>query len=198
MTQEHQTRRGVVLYETSPFMPSVQTRTRRVTNKRGDMMLISNEGEIQSQIAGFWEAKQVDATKFVKLFVNGVKALAELTSAGTRVFELLYLEMQKTPNKDTVYLSFTGLDKNEKAISRSTFTRGISELVEKQFIASMPAVGWYWVNPDFVWNGDRLRFVQEYTKAPSRPRSEEKDTRTLDLFEATPEALPAPEAQNEA
>lgn len=182
MTQEHQTRRGVVLYETSPFMPSIQTKTRRVTNKRGDMMLISNGGEIQSQIAGFWEAKQVDATKFVKLFVNGVKALAELTSAGTRVFELLYLEMQKTPNKDTVYLSFTGLDKNEKTISRSTFTRGISELVEKQFIASMPAVGWYWVNPDFVWNGDRLRFVQEYTKDSNKPKIEGKDTRTLDLF----------------
>jgi hypothetical protein len=183
MTQEveHQTRRGVVLYEQSPFMPTVQTKTRRVTNKRGDMMLISNDGEIQSRIAGFWESKPVDSSRFVKLFVNGVKALAELTSAGTRIFELLYIEMQKNPNKDTVYLSFTGLDKNEKTISRSTFTRGISELVEKQFIAAMPAIGWYWVNPDFVWNGDRLTFVQEYYKVSTK-KSRETDTLTGDLF----------------
>lgn len=26
----------------------------------------------------------------------------------------------------------------------------------------MPATCWYWVNPDFMWNGDRLAFVQEY------------------------------------
>ena len=77
-------------------------------------------------------------------------------------------DCKETPNKDTVYLSFTGLDRNEKTISRSTFTRGISELVEKQFIASMPAVGWYWVNPDFVWNGDRLAFVQEYRRVHNK------------------------------
>ena len=52
------------------------TKTRRVTNKRGDMMLVnSNTGEIQTQIAGFWEAEEVDSTKFVKLFIRGVKAL---------------------------------------------------------------------------------------------------------------------------
>jgi hypothetical protein len=25
-----------------------------------------------------------------------------------------------------------------------------------------PITGWYWINPDFVWNGDRLAFVKEY------------------------------------
>jgi len=180
--QEQKMRRGVVLYKESPFLPAVHAKMRRVANKRGDMMLINaSSGEIQSQIAGFWEAKEVDATQFVKLFVNGVKALAELTSAGARVFELLYLEMQKTPNKDMVYLSFAGIDKNERSISRSTFTRGVSELIEKRFIASMQSPCMYWVNPDFVWNGDRLRFVQEYTKA-SKERTTE-DMRTLDMFE---------------
>ena len=131
---EHKTRRGIILYEKSPFMPSIQTKTRKVTNKRGNMMLISGEGKIQSHIAGFWEAKEVDSTQFLKLFVNGVKALAELTCPGSKVFERLYLEMQKNPNSDTVYLSFTGLDKTLKAISRSTFTRGLAELIKKKLL----------------------------------------------------------------
>lgn len=169
MTQELETRRGVALYDSNPFMAdtSITSKTRRVTNKRGDMMLVSNEGEIVSQVAGFWEAEEVDSTKFLKLFVNGVRALAELSNPGARVFELLYIEMQNNIGKDQVYLSFTGLDHRERTISRSTFSRGLAELIDKKFLAAMPAVGWYWVNPDFIWNGDRLAFVKEYRKAGS-------------------------------
>lgn len=46
VTQEietQHTRRGIVLYETNPFMPGVKTRTRRVANKRGNMMLVSSD-----------------------------------------------------------------------------------------------------------------------------------------------------------
>lgn len=182
MTHETNTRRGVVLYETSPFLLSLKTRTKRITNKRGDMMLVSSDtGEIHNQIAGFWESEEVDSTKFIKLFVNGVKALAELSNSGTRVFELLYIEMQANIGKDQVYLSYTGIDKNAKSISRSTFSRGLAELIDKNFIASVPAIGWYWVNPDFIWNGDRLAFVKEYRKTTSIKR--QKDNLTGDLFE---------------
>jgi hypothetical protein len=183
MTHENDTRRGVALYDVNPFIPgtAIKTKTRRVTNKRGDMMLINaNTGEVQAPIAGFWEAEEVDSTKFIKLFVNGVKALAELTNAGTRVFELLYIEMQNNIGKDQIYLSYSGLDKNLKAISRSTFSRGLAELIEKRFIAAMPAVGWYWVNPDFIWNGDRLAFVKEFKRAPKK--AEQVDTKTIDMF----------------
>ena len=187
MTQEaeqEQSRRGVILHAENPFMAgaNVATKTRRVTNKRGDMMLVSKgDGEIVSQIAGFWEAEEVDSTKFLKLFVNGVKALAELKNPGARVFELLYIEMQNNIGKDQVYLSFTAVDSNTTNISRATFKRGLAELIDKKFIAAMPAVGLYWVNPDFIWNGDRLAFVKEYRKASSK-KAIERDTRTLDLF----------------
>lgn len=185
MTHENETRRGVKLYEQNPFMQStsIQTKTRRVTNKRGDMTLISSAtGEVQTQIAGFWEAQEVDSTKFIKLFVNGVKALAELSNAGTRVFELLYIEMQNNIGKDQIYLSYTGLDKTT-TVSRSTFSRGIAELIEKRFIAAMPAVGQYWINPDFIWNGDRLAFVKEFRRAPAKAKGAPTvDTKTIDMF----------------
>ena len=161
MTQK--TRRGIELHQKSPFIPSVKARSRVVTNTRGDMMLVSSEtGEIHAPIAGFWEAKEVDKTKFVKLFINGVKAFAGLSNAGVKVFELLYVEMQNNVGKDQIYISYAAMDENDKNISQSTFRRGISELIDKQFIAAMPATCWYWVNPDFMWNGDRLAFVQEY------------------------------------
>jgi hypothetical protein len=175
------TRRGVALYDKNPFMVEVTTKTRRITNKRGDMMLVSNEtGEIQSNIAGFWEAEEVDSTKFVKLFVQGVKALKELTGAGTKVFEVLYLRVQENIGKDQIFMAFGAVDQALTQMSEATYTRGMRELTEKGFIAATTVQGWYWLNPSFVWNGDRLAFVKEYRKAPRKPR--EKDTLTADLF----------------
>lgn len=179
----HATRRGIVLYQTNPFMAEVKTRTRRVTNKRGDMMLVNaSNGDIQAPIAGFWEAEEVDSTKFVKLFVNGVKALKELTGSGTKVFEVLYLRIQENIGKDRVFISFTDLDQAATPMSHSTYKRGLAELIQKGFIAATPTQGWYWLNPDYVFNGDRLAFVKEYRRAV-RPKTVQVDTKTIDMFD---------------
>lgn len=185
LTTPQQTRRGVAVYEENPFMMEVQTKTRRVTNKRGDMMLVSNEGEIVSNVAGFWEAEEVDATKFVKLFVKGVKALKELTAAGTKVFEVLYLRVQENIGKDQVFMALSSVDQALTPMSEATYTRGMRELVAKGFIAATPTQGWFWLNPSFVWNGDRLAFVKEYRKASAAKKAIEieRDTRTVDMFE---------------
>lgn len=177
------TRRGVALYDKNPFMVEVETKTRRVTNKRGDMALVNRDtGEIQSNIAGFWESEEVDSTKFVKLFVQGVKALKELTGAGTKVFEVLYLRVQENIGKDQIFMAYAAVDQVLTPMSAPTYDRGMRELIGKGFIAATPVQGWYWLNPAFVWNGDRLAFVKEYRKASGKPKALEKDTRTLDLF----------------
>lgn len=192
MSQENElqphTRRGITLHETNPFMVEVKTKTRRVTNKRGDMMLVSADtGEIQTPIAGFWEAEEVDSTKFVKLFVNGVRALKELTGSGTKVFEVLYLRIQENIGKDRVFLSFTDLDQAATPMSHSTYKRGLAELIQKGFLAATPTQGWYWLNPDYVFNGDRLAFVKEYRRA-IRPKAAQIDTKTIDMFDQLEQA----------
>lgn len=147
------------------------------------MMVVSEStGEVVAP-AGFWQYEEVDKTQFVKLYVNGVKAFKGLTSAGTKVFEVLYLEIQKNIGKDKVYMSYTQLDQDLTPMSEATYNRGMKELVEKAFLAAMPSVSWYWLNPDFIWNGDRLAFVKEYRKAPpARPRTDQVDNRTEDMF----------------
>lgn len=178
------TRRGVALYDKNPFMVEMTTKTKRVTNKRGDMMLVNNEtGEIQGNIAGFWEAEEVDSTKFVKLFIKGVQALKELTGAGTKVFEVLYLRVQENIGKDQVFMAFSSVDQTLTPMSNPTYDRGMREVLEKGFIAATPTQGWYWLNPSFVWNGDRLAFVKEYRRVSTKNKTVEKDTKTLDLFE---------------
>jgi Firmicute plasmid replication protein (RepL) len=181
--QVTKTRRGVALYEKNPFMLEVTTKTRKVTNKRGDMMLVNSEtGIVQSNIAGFWAAEEVDSTKFVKLFIQGVKALKELTGAGTKVFEVLYLRVQENIGKDQIFMAFSSVDQVLTPMSNPTYDRGMRELIEKGFIAATPSQGMYWLNPSFVWNGDRLAFVQEYSKS----------NKTKTIESENPEILPAP------
>jgi hypothetical protein len=181
-------RRGKSLHTINPFVGNAVASTKqgikRISNKDGDRMMVvsENTGEIVAP-AGFWQAQEVDKTQFVKLYVNGVRAFKDLTNAGTKVFEILYLEVQKNIGKDKIYMNFVNLDPDVTPMSEATFNRGMRELVEKEFIAATPIIGWYWLNPDYMWNGDRLAFVKEYRKAPSRPKDQEKDTQTLDLFE---------------
>lgn len=191
-TEEIKTRRGMTVYKKNPFVGSgiVKSKTRRLTNKKGDMMVVGETGEIVAPAAGFWQAQEVDAAKFVKLYVNGVRAFTELTNAGTKVFELLYLEVQKNIGKDRVYLSFSALDESAK-LSQATFTRGMKELVEKKFVAPTEAIAWYWLNPDFLWNGDRLAFVKEYRKKSSAqtydPRQQSLELTTPDFQDSDQE-----------
>jgi hypothetical protein len=184
------TRRGVAVYQENPFMMEVQTKTRRIMNARGDMMLISNEGEIVSKVAGFWQAEEVDSTKFVKLFVKGVKALKELTGAGTKVFEVFYLRVQENIGKDQIYMAFAAVDQALTPMSNATYDRGMRELIEKGFIAATPMQGVYWINPSFVWNGDRLAFVKEYCKTSTKKTIEriERDTGTGNQFQIIQES----------
>jgi hypothetical protein len=186
--QTKKTRRGVALYDTNPFVGVAVSNTRqgvkRISNKDGDRMMIVSEGtgEVVAP-AGFWQAQEVDKTQFVKLYVNGVKAFKDLTGAGTKVFELLYLEVQKQIGKDKVYLSFNAIEQLVTPMSSSTYDRGMRELIEKKFIASSMLQGWFFINPDYMWNGDRLAFVKEYRKAPSKPKPAQVDTKTLDMFD---------------
>lgn len=178
----------VARHRENPFLDvasdATKTRSRKVTNASGDrLMFIAEEtGEIVGTGAGFWHTEEVDKTQFIKLYVNGVKAFKDLTNPGTRVFELLYLEMQKAIGKDQVLLSYQSIDQAVHKISKATFHRGLSELVDKRFIAKTMAVGVYFVNPDYVWNGDRLAFVKDYRlKRTKEIKKVLTDTRTMPL-----------------
>lgn len=167
-------KRGVERYATNPFVAeasnTTKTGVRRITNnaKSGEMMVMSpSTGEIFGP-AGFWQAQEVDKTTFVKLYVNGVRALKELTSAGTKVFELLYFRVQSAIGRDQLWLTYPSIDQAATPIGEATFYRGMRELLEKKFIAESTTPGLYFLNPDYIWNGDRLAFVKEYRVSGSR------------------------------
>lgn len=199
VTASKVSRRGRPVYDRNPFVgnavANTKTGVKRITNKQGDRMMVVSEttGEIVAP-AGFWQAQEVDRSQFVKLYINGVKAFKDLTGSGTKVFEVLYIEVQKNPGQDRVFLSFLSINQELTPMSESTFMRGMRELLAKEFVAESTIPGWYFLNPDYMWNGDRLAFVKEFRVKKARKGEAQIDDKTVDMFSGEALGLEAPAA----
>jgi hypothetical protein len=183
----------VTRYAKNPFIANalVATKTgvRKISNSDGNRLMVVSEetGQIVAP-AGFWHTQEVDKTAFVKLFINGVKALKDLSGAGTKVFEILYIKVQESIGRDQLWLTFPSLDQALTPMSEATFYRGMRELIDKGFIAESTAPGLYFLNPDYLWNGDRLAFIQEYRVASKTARPKDSHTLSLPFDDQPPEA----------
>jgi hypothetical protein len=182
------TKRGFPVYRTNPSVPSsntLPTRSKRfhVPGGKASMIVDNSTGEIKGIGGmGFWWDEEVDSSRFVKLFLDGIKQAAGLSKTGIQVFELVYHQMRANPGSDEIKLNqYVAKD---HGISDRTYQRGVRELLEKEFLYRSPSDGVFFVNIRFMFNGDRLAFVKSYHLKGS-PRQEE-----LPLAEVP--ALPAP------
>lgn len=182
------TKRGFPVYRSNPSVPATggfSTRTKRIHVPGGKAAVIvdNSSGEIKGLGGmGFWWEEEVDSSRFVKLFLEGIKQAAGLSKTGMQVFELVYHEMRANPGCDEIKLN-QYLAKDH-GISDRTYQRGVRELLEKQFLFRSPSDGVFFVNIRFMFNGDRLAFVRSYHLKDS-PRQQE-----LPLSDAV--ALPSP------
>ena len=178
MNEVTKSRRGSVRHASNPFMTDAANNTRqgvkRISNKTGDQfMIVSEHGEVVAN-TGFHQILEVDKTQFVKLYVNGVKAFQGLKSAGTKVFELIYRAVQDAPGTDKIHLHFMSIEQAITPISRATFDRGMTELLERGFVAESVVPGVYYLNIDYLFNGNRLAFVKEYRIKGMKPLIEDE------------------------
>jgi hypothetical protein len=165
-TNQISTKRGFPVYRTNPSVPqaySLPTRTKRINvpGGKGSVIVDNSTGELKGIGGlGFWFEEEVDTTRFVKLFLDGIKQAAGLSKTGIQVFELVYHEMRANPGRDEIKLNqYVAKD---HGISDRTYQRGVRELLEKEFLYRSPSDGVFFVNIRFMFNGDRLAFVKSY------------------------------------
>lgn len=163
----------IVRYKTNPFIESMVVPMKGKQVKlsklgKGDNILINQEtGEIHGTHVTTY--KQVDGEQFVKLFTANIAMTFELSSSGIKAFNVLLWAVQKNAlSKDEVDLDVFALNdfihshtkKDSKLrLSIATFKRGVSELEKSQIIAKTLRQGRYFINPNFVFNGDRVAFT---------------------------------------
>lgn len=159
-------------YVTNPFLENmvIPMKGRRVQLSRlgreNHVLLNQQTGEHYG--THVTTTKRVDSEQFVKLFTANITMTFDLTSPGIKAFSVLIWAVQsKALAKDEVDLDAQTLKEfidanekvNKKSMSLPTFRRGVSELEKAQIVARTVRLGRYFINPNFVFNGDRIAFT---------------------------------------
>jgi hypothetical protein len=170
------TKRGVPVYRVNPSIPAANgltTRQKRfeVPGGKGAVIVDNSTGEIKGIGGmGFWWQEEVDASRFVKLFLDGIKQACNLSKSGMQIFELVYHQMRESPGNDKIELS--QYMARDRGLNQRTFRRGLRELLEKQFLYRSTSDGLFFINIRFMFNGDRLAFVKTYHLKESGQQAE--------------------------
>jgi len=160
------TKRGMPVYRVNPSIPpsnGLATRRKRfeVPGGKAAVIVDNTSGEIKGiGGVGFWWQEEVDASRFVKLFLEGIKQACNLSKSGMQIFELVYHQMREKPGNDKIELS--QYFAHDRGLNERTFRRGLRELLEKEFLYRSTSDGVFFINIRFMFNGDRLAFVRTY------------------------------------
>lgn len=165
--------REVVRYESNPFIEGmvVPIKGQKVQlsklGKDDNILVNQSTGEIQGTHITTY--RKVDAEQFVKLFTANIALTFDLKAAGIKAFNVLVWMLQNNSvSKDLIPLDKFALEAFLKAhdyrkppikLSQPTFWRGLAELESAQIVAKHVRQGWYFINPNFVFNGDRIAFT---------------------------------------
>ncbi|MGL5952140.1 MAG: replication/maintenance protein RepL [Providencia rustigianii] len=166
-------------HKTNPFLQDmiipVKGKQVRLSalGKDANVLVNQNTGEMHGTHVTTY--KKVDGEQFVKLFTSNIALTFDLSAQGIKAFSVLMWAIQnKAISKDEVYLDthtredfIDAHDNKEKPLrlSQPTFARGLAELTKAQIIAKTIRQGCYWINPNFVFNGDRIAFTTLIEKA---------------------------------
>lgn len=162
-------KKGIPVYAANPSIPDAGAITRKKPVRVGDnkkgFIADKSSGEVISIGGmGFYEYEEVDTTKFIKLFAGGFRTTKNLSKAGTMILELVYQEVLNTPNADQIQLSFYSVSQKIPAISERTYQRGIRDLVDRELLFKSHCEGAFFINVNYIFNGDRLGFIKGYKR----------------------------------
>lgn len=110
----------------------------------------------------FAERKLVDSGKFTKVYANRLKDVFELSSTALKLFGYFITEFNFKNDQDIVYMNMQEGMEFCGYTSRSMVYRGLSELIIRGFICKTSRPWMFFVNPNYAFNGDRIRVFTEY------------------------------------
>ena len=164
---------SVIRFKTNPFLQDLVVNLREKQVRLGSLdnntHILIDQSNGSTQGTHLVTYRHVDNEQFLKLFTKNIALTFDLTSPGIKAFNVLCWAVQiGAIAKDEVALDSFALEEFLSAhrertpplkdFSLATFKRGLAELETAQLIAKTIRKGRYFVNPSFVFNGDRVAF----------------------------------------
>lgn len=171
-------------YKTNPFLEGMEiavgSKSVRISTLGKSENILVNQ--VTGEVSGTHVVarKRVDRTKFVKTFADYMAFTFDLSKAGNKVLRVLMWAVKETSmGKDVVvmdsftleaFLAYYGDTDPPLILSLSTFNRGLAELEKAKIIAKTIRFGAYFINPNCIFNGDRVAFTTVIERAPEEQR----------------------------
>lgn len=166
-------KKEIVRHDHNPFVRDMVVPSRgkniRISRLGKEENILVNQATGEHLGTHITTVRRVDSDQFVKLFTQNIAMTFALKSAGIKAFSVLIWVLQsKAVEKDLIPLDKIVLDEFIQAhqgrkppikLSQPTFWRGLADLEEAKIIAKHLRQGWYYINPNFVFNGDRIAFT---------------------------------------
>lgn len=182
---EQKEKRQTIRYDHNPFLSDMVLNTKskqvRVSALGKDDNVLVNQSTGEVQGTNVVTYKQVDDAEFIKLFSANISLTFDLNKAGHKTLNLLIWSVQKTAiSNDIVTLDkYTWQDFHKehelKAFSLAVFKKGLNELEDSQIIAKAQRAGDYYINPNFIFNGDRIAFTKVIEKKSAATKRIEQE-----------------------
>lgn len=144
----------------------------------------ARSGEIAADKTAFMGIRKiVDRGEFIKVYRGSLTVLFDLSPKAQKVYAY-FMEGQKM-NDHEVYFSLDECREFTAYGSNRSIYEGITELLEKGFIARAIRTNWFYINPEISFNGDRLvqwnEWIVKGTKAHDEAMEKEAQAMQLDL-----------------
>jgi len=127
---------------------------------RMDKLLVdSDTGEIEN-MAAVYAYEEKDKEEFIKVYVNGMKSLMDMSNTGSKAFYFIMNCLRI--NDDRVYVNITEMAEYCKWKNTAQCYLGLGELIANKIVAPSMSPNLWFINPKFVFNGNRILFMKEY------------------------------------
>ncbi len=179
-------RYGHPLYEVNPSLPSsllTQLQQQPAAPRADENLAHGNTHTIQNEHLGdsgdrhrrsiqnseaapidLSETQKLERDRFIKFYLDGIRQFVRLNQSGADLFEFVceQLSGENARNKDTVCLTYVLASKWRPSLNRRTYSRGLANLLDREFIFRSMLNDIYFINVRFVFNGDLFVLARSY------------------------------------
>jgi len=120
-------------------------------------------GNDAKPVATFTNTYPVEKEQFCKIWLGAIEANVYLSTAGRKVFVVLFNQLQKNIGKDMIQMAYSHAEEVNIPISQPTYARGVRNLYDNDFITPVEGLAsTWWINTDYVFKGNRLNINNTY------------------------------------
>lgn len=143
-------------------------KTKGIVNGVGSVEYVDKEtGQliVASENKVFRRKEYVDSGVFTKMYLSQIKEVFSLSYAGLKTFGYIVTELDKAKSEDGL-ITFRLKEAMDFCdwSSRSRIYAGLTELISKGIICKTDVAWQFFVNPLYVFKGNRLVIFNEYIR----------------------------------